>query len=447
MNRKAGADQTTTLEHPSAIAKPTKVRFFILALILVATVLNYVDRANLGVILPFMGKELAIDKFQMGQIFAAFGLAYAFALVPGGIIADVLGSRIAYALSLIGWSLATITQGFAQGFATLFGSRLAVGALESPAFPSNARAVTMWFPIKERGLATSVYVTGQYIGTPIFTGLLLWIATTFGWRAVFYATGSAGIVLGIGWYLIYRDPADHRSVNAAELEYIREGGGLVAKKEREKFDWRKAFTILAHRQVLAICLGKFCNNTILVFFTTWFMTYLVEERHMTMIKVGIFQALPFLGATAGILLAGFFSDFFIRRGYSMSAARKAPLIIGTLLGAAIILVNFVSSNEAIIAILTVSFFAQGVGSSSWAAISEIAPRQYIGLTSGIASLAANISGVTTPIVIGYVLQATGEFYWALNIMGIICLIGALSYSVLLGPLYRIEIDYTRPLGS
>jgi len=124
----------------------------------------------------------------------------------------------------------------------------------------------------------------------------------------------------------------------------------------------------------------------------------------------------------------------------MSAARKAPLIIGTLLGSAILLVNFVSSNEAIIAILTVSFFAQGVGSSSWAAISEIAPRQYIGLTSGIASLAANISGITTPIVIGYVLQATGEFYWALNIMGIICLIGALSYSVFLGPLYRIEME-------
>jgi ACS family D-galactonate transporter-like MFS transporter len=440
MSQKAGVDQTATLEHPLAIEKPTKIRFYILALILVATVLNYVDRANLGVILPFMGKELAIDKIQMGQIFAAFGLAYAFALVPGGIIADVLGSRIAYAFSLIGWSLATITQGFAQGFGALFGSRLAVGALESPAFPSNARAVTMWFPIKERGLATSVYVAGQYIGTPIFTGLLLWIATTFGWRAVFYATGAAGVVLGIGWYLIYRDPADHRSVNSAELDYIREGGGLVAKKEREKFDWRRAFKILGHRQVLAICLGKFCNNTILVFFTTWFMTYLVEERHMTMIKVGIFQALPFLGATAGILLAGFFSDFFIRRGYSMSAARKAPLIIGTLLGSAIILANFVSSNEAIIAILTVSFFAQGVGSSSWAAISEIAPRQYIGLTSGIASLAANISGVTTPIVIGYVLQATGQFYWALNIMGIICLVGALSYSVLLGRLYRIEID-------
>jgi len=440
MYEKVSADHVETLQEISITDKPTRIRYYILSLILAATIINYVDRANLGIIAPYVSKDLAIDKIQMGQIFAAFGLAYAFALVPGGIIADILGSRIAYTISLVGWSFATITQGFAQGFTTLFASRLAVGTLESPAFPSNARAVTMWFPTKERGFATSVYITGQYIGTPLFTGLLLLIANDFGWRAVFLTTGIAGTLLGVVWYLIYRDPLNHRSVNSAELQQIRDGGGLVGKKERDKFDGRKALKLLTYRPILAICLGKYCNNTLLVFFTTWFMTYLVEARHMTMIKVGIFQALPFLGATAGILLAGFFSDVFIRRGYSMSTARKAPLIIGTLLGSSIILVNFVTSNEAIIAILTLSFFAQGVGASSWAAVSEIAPRQYIGLTSGITSLAANLAGVTTPIVIGYILHITGEFYWALNIMGGMCLLGAFSYSVFLGKIYRIEMD-------
>jgi ACS family D-galactonate transporter-like MFS transporter len=426
---------------PAASAKPTRIRYYILALLLVATILNYVDRTNLGVAAPFLSKELGLDKVQMGQIFAAFGLAYAFALVPGGIIADVLGSRIAYAFALVTWSLATLTQGFANGFHMLFGSRLAVGALESPAFPSNARAVTMWFPTKERGFATSVYITGQYIGTPLFAGLLLWMANDFGWRSVFFTTGFAGIVLGLFWYGLYRDPLDHPAANSAEIDEIRDGGGLVGtKQKREKFDWSKALKLLTYRQVLAICLGKYCNNTILVFFTTWFMTYLVEARHMTMIKVGIFQALPFLGATAGILLAGFFSDFFIRRGCSMSSARKAPLIIGTLLASSIILVNYVDSDALVIAVLTISFFAQGVASSSWAAVSEIAPRQYIGLTSGITSLAANLAGITTPIIIGYILHVTGEFFWALNFMGIVCLCGAFAYSFLLGPLYRIEMD-------
>lgn len=419
-------------------ARRSRVRYMVLSMLLVATVLNYVDRSALGIVAPSLSKALALDRMQMGELFAAFGLAYSIALVPGGVLTDVLGSRVAYALSLVGWSLATFTQGLATGYHMLLGSRLAVGALETPAFPSNARAVTLWFPARERGFATSVYVMGQYIGTPLFTGLLLWISAAYGWRTVFYVTGGFGILFSVLWYTVYRDPHRHNGVNAAELQYINDGA-TTARKPREKFDWRMALKLLSYRQILAICLGKFCNNTLLVFFTTWFMTYLVEARHMSIIKVGIFQALPFLGATFGILLAGSLSDFFIRRGVSISTARKAPLIIGTMLGASIVLVNFVQSNEAVIAILTVAFFAQGVGSMSWAAVSEIAPRQYVGLTSSITSLAANVAGVTTPLMIGYITHHTGHFYWALNLMGAICMLGALSYSVLLGKLSRIEL--------
>jgi ACS family D-galactonate transporter-like MFS transporter len=436
------AQQVATGAMAFEVEKPSKIRYCILVLLLLATILNFVDRAALGIVSPFMTKELGLDKSQMGAIFAAFGMAYAIALVPGGIIADVFGSRLAYGVSMIGWSLATMSQGFAHGFKMLFGSLLSIGVLEAPAFPSNARAVSMWFPSKERGFATSVYVTGQYIGTPLFTGLLLWVVHAYGWRSVFYLTGGVGIVFGAIWYFFYRDPFEHPLVNKAELLYNSEGDscGVVNSKNKKRFDWRKAIKLLSYRQVLAICVGKFCNNSILVFFTTWFMTYLVEERKMSIIKVGIFQALPFLGATAGVLLAGFLADFFIRRGVSMSAARKAPLIIGTLLASSILLVNFVSSNEAIIAILTLCFFAQGIGASSWAAVSEIAPCQYIGLTSSITSLAANLAAVTTPIMIGYILHTTGQFFWALNIMGIMCLIGTCSYSFFLGPLSRIEMD-------
>lgn len=433
-------EQTLSARNPAYAdtTKRSRVRYVVLSMLLAATILNYVDRSALGIVAPGLSKGLALDKMQMGELFAAFGLAYSIGLVPGGILTDILGSRVAYALSLVGWSFATLTQGFASGYHMLLGSRLAIGALEAPAFPSNARAVTLWFPARERGFATSVYVMGQYIGTPLFTGLLLWISAAYGWRMVFYVTGGVGILFSLVWYRVYRDPHRHTSVNAAELQYISDGS-TAARKPREKFDWRMALKLLGYRQILAICMGKFCNNTLLVFFTTWFMTYLIEARHMSMIKVGIFQALPFIGATAGILLAGSLSDFFIRRGVSISTARKAPLIIGTLLGASIMLVNFVESNEAVIAILTVAFFAQGVGSMSWAAVSEIAPRQYVGLTSSITSLAANIAGVTTPLMIGYITHHTGHFYWALNLMGAICLLGAFSYSVLLGKLSRIEL--------
>ena len=423
-----------------AIERPTRVRYVMLFFILLATIVSYVDRTNLGIAAPFMSKELALDKAQMGQIFAAFGLTYAFALIPGGYIADLFGSRLTYAVALVGWSLATMLQGVASSFNALFGARLAIGALEAPAFPANARAVTMWFPMQERGFATSVYIMGQYIGTPLFAGLLLWLAQTTGWRSVFYATGGAGVLLGLCWYFIYQDPLKSKFVNKAELAHIESGGGLVTNKERIPFDWTAVFRLLKQRQVLAICLGKYCSNTILVFFTTWFLTYLIEERKMTMIKVGFFQALPFLGATAGILIAGYLADFFIRRGVSMSTARKTPLIIGSLLASVIVLVNFVTSDAAVIGILTVAFFAQGIASSSWAAVSEIAPRQYVGLTGGITSLAANLAAISTPMIIGYILQGTGSFYWALNFMAIVCLVGTFSYSFLLGKLHRIEMD-------
>ncbi|MBN3845605.1 MFS transporter [Paraburkholderia sp. Ac-20342] len=439
---KAVGEQPMSIQDSSdyvIAAKPSKVRYVVLAMLLVATTLNYVDRSALGIVAPGLSKSLSLDKMQMGELFAAFGLAYSFALLPGGLLADVLGSRLAYALSLVGWSFATLTQGLANGYHMLLGSRLTMGALEAPAFPSNARSVTLWFPAQERGFATSVYVMGQYIGTPLFTGLLLWISTTYGWRSVFFVTGACGILFSLVWYRLYRDPHQHKTVNAAELQYINEGRSTGAQKAREKFNWRMAIQLLRYRQILAICLGKFCNNTLLVFFTTWFMTYLIEARHMSMIKVGIFQALPFLGATAGILVAGSLSDFFIRRGVSVSAARKAPLIIGTLLGASVVFVNFVESNAMVIAILTIAFFAQGIGSMSWAAVSEIAPRQYVGLTSSITSLAANIAGVTTPLMIGYITHHTGHFYWALNLMGAICLLGTFSYSIFLGKLSRIEL--------
>jgi ACS family D-galactonate transporter-like MFS transporter len=422
-----------------AAERPTRARFVILFCILIATMINYVDRANIGIVAPAMTQDLGIDKAQMGEIFAAFGLAYAIALVPGGYLADLLGSRLSYAVALVCWSLATMLQGLTKGYSTLFGARFAIGLLESPAFPANARAVTMWFPTRERGLATSVYIMGQYIGTPMFTGLLIWLASNLGWRSVFYFTGGAGLLFGLCWYFIYQDPLQCKRANAAELRYIEEGGALLRGKEHTAFDWKALFVLLKYRQILAICLGKFCSNSLLVFFTTWFLTYLVEERKMTMIKVGFFQALPFLGATVGILLAGYLSDLLIRRGVSMSAARKTPLIVGTLLGTTIALANYATSDWEVIAILTTAFFAQGVAASSWAAVSEVAPRQYIGLTSGITSLAANVAGVTTPLIIGYILHATGSFYWALNFIGAVSLLGMLSYSLLLGRLHRIEL--------
>ncbi|WP_243842259.1 MFS transporter [Pseudomonas graminis] len=425
----------------AAPARPmTHRRWFMLSLLLIATIINYVDRVNISIAAPFMAKDLGLDKVEMGLIFSAFAWTYAFALVPAGFIADRFGSRFTYGASLISWSAVTVCQGMVGGFASLFGLRLAIGAMEAPAFPANSRAVTVWFPARERGTASSIYVCGQYLGTALFTGLLLWLATTYDWRHVFYSTGIVGIVFGIAWLHLYRDPMNCKKVSKEELAYIEDGGGLVkSSQERNKFKWAQIAELLKYRQVWAICLGKFASTSALYFFLTWFPTYLIEERHLTMVKVGIFAVLPFIGATVGVLLAGFIADWMIRRGYSLSFSRKLPLVVGSALGMSIMLVNFTDSNEVCIALLTIAFFAQGIASSSWAAVSEIAPKELIGLTGGITSLAANIGGIVTPIVIGQILHVTGNFAWAFWFIGGVACIGTLSYSLLLGRIYRIEL--------
>lgn len=425
----------------AAPARPmTHRRWFMLSLLLIATIINYVDRVNISIAAPFMAKDLGLDKVEMGLIFSAFAWTYAFALVPAGFIADRFGSRFTYGASLISWSAVTVCQGMAGGFASLFGLRLAIGAMEAPAFPANSRAVTVWFPARERGMASSIYVCGQYLGTALFTGLLLWLATTYDWRHVFYSTGVIGIIFGIAWLYLYRDPMNCKKVSKEELAYIEDGGGLVkSSQERNKFKWAQIAELLKYRQVWAICLGKFASTSALYFFLTWFPTYLIEERHLTMVKVGIFAVLPFIGATVGVLLAGFIADWMIRRGYSLSFSRKLPLVVGSALGMSIMLVNFTDSNEVCIALLTIAFFAQGIASSSWAAVSEIAPKELIGLTGGITSLAANIGGIVTPIVIGQILHVTGNFAWAFWFIGGVACIGTLSYSLLLGRIYRIEL--------
>jgi D-galactonate transporter len=432
-----------TVAAPAAAA-PARLsshrRWFMLSLLLIATIINYVDRVNISIAAPFMAKDLGLDKVQMGLIFSAFAWTYAFALVPAGFIADRFGSRLTYGASLISWSAVTVCQGMAGGFASLFGLRLAIGAMEAPAFPANSRAVTVWFPARERGMASSIYVCGQYLGTALFTGLLLWLATTYDWRHVFYSTGIVGVLFGIAWLYLYRDPLNCKKVSKQELDYIEAGGGLVkSSQDKNKFKWAQIAELLKYRQVWAICIGKFASTSALYFFLTWFPTYLIEERHLTMVKVGIFAVLPFIGATVGVLLAGFIADWMIRRGVSLSFARKLPLVVGSALGMSIMLVNFTDSNEVCIALLTIAFFAQGIASSSWAAVSEVAPKELIGLTGGITSLAANIGGIVTPIVIGQILDLTGNFAWAFWFIGGMACLGTLSYSLLLGRIYRIEL--------
>ena len=419
----------------------TRVRFFILGLLTIGTMINYLDRTVLGIAAPLLREELAIDAVTMGIVFSAFSWTYAAMQIPGGIFLDRFGSKLTYFLSLTFWSLSTLLHGLATNLASLLTFRFALGVSEAPCFPTNSRVVATWFPQQERAFATGVYTVGEYVGLAFLSPLLFWVLGAFGWRALFVVVGVAGILFGLVWWRSYREPHESKTVNQAELDYIAAGGGIVTPKAAgTKFEWRLVRQLLRFRQLVGICIGQFAGNSTLVFFLTWFPTYLATERHMGWLKIGFFTVLPFIAASVGVLFGGWWSDSLLKRGRSANIARKLPIITGLLLASVIVTANYVDSDYVVIGILSLAFFAQGMAALGWTLVSDIAPKGLLGLTGGIFNFAANLAGIITPLVIGFIVAATGSFVGALMFIAIVALVGAFSYIFIVGDIHRIELE-------
>ncbi|MED3726431.1 MFS transporter [Priestia filamentosa] len=429
----------------NSYARKTNVRYMILSMLFAATAINYIDRAALGVAAPVMKDDLYLDAVSLGLVLSAFSWAYTFMQIPGGWLLDRFGARKVYGIGILLWSVFTVLHGFVGSFILLFLLRLAVGFTESPAFPANSRMATMWFPQKERGSATAIYNSAQYFGLALFTPVLTWILHSFGWHHVFIWAGLAGVILAVFWFGVVRNPKDHPRVNKAELEYIQDGGGLANIEDKQKIKWAHVKVLLTNRQLIGIYIGQFALNTIVWFFLTWFPTYLVEAKGLSIIKAGFFASIPYLSAFVGGLVGGYLSDFLLRKGKSLSVARKTPIIIGFILASSIVLANYTDSITLIIGIMSISFFAKGMAGLTWSLVGEIAPKQMLGLSGGIFNCIGNMAGIITPIAIGYILQKTQSFNGALIFICIIVLIGALSYIFIVGNIRRIEIDLEEEL--
>lgn len=420
--------------------KPTKIRYQILFLIFVNVVINYMDRSNLAVAASEIDKEFQLTPVQLGLIFSAFSWTYLAFQIPGGILVNRFSPRILYAFSLIAWSLTTVMQGFAKGFGTLFGLRMATGVFEAPAFPINNRVVSNWFPDNERASAIAVYTSGQFLGLAFLMPVLSKIQLEVGWRGLFVVTGLIGVIWGIVWYVFYRDPHKHKMVNAAELQHIESGGGLLDKQQAEKktaFRWSDLKAVLSYRKLWGIYIGQFAVNSTLWFFLTWFPKYLVDYRGLDFIKSGYWASVPYLAAFTGILCSGFLSDYLVKRGVSAAKARKRPIIIGLLLSAFILGANYVSSPGLIIFFMSLSFFGVGFASITWIFVSTLPPKHLINLTGGVFNFIGQLAGIIVPIVIGF-LASGGSFAPALVFVAVLGLLGACSYIFLVGNVERIK---------
>jgi ACS family D-galactonate transporter-like MFS transporter len=429
---------------PSATAlpgEPSRARFLILTLLFVTVVINYLDRSNLSVAAPRLAEDLGIEAKQMGVILSAFGWTYAAMQVPGGWLVDKVRPRVLYPAAIALWSIATIGLGFVGNLVGLVILRLAVGALEAPAYPINNRVVTTWFPERERASAIGFYTSGQFVGLAFLTPALIYLQQHLGWHMVFVVTGAIGLLWAVVWYTLYREPREHRGANPAEIALIAQGGGLVdlATKipPRSKFEWADLRAVLNKRKLWGVYLGQFFLNSTLWFFLTWFPTYLVKYRGMDFIKAGFLASLPFLAAFLGVVSSGLLSDFLVRRGCSLGFARKMPIISGLLISSSIVGANYVQSPALIIACLSLAFFGNGLASITWSLVSALAPERLLGLTGGMFNFVGNLASVSVPIMIGYLVKGD-NFAPAITYIAVTALLGALCYGFMVGKVERIQ---------
>ena len=420
----------------------TNARYLVAAMLFITVVINYMDRANLSVAAPLISKEFGLGTAQQGLLLSAFGWTYAALQLPGGWLVDRVRPRLLYPICLILWSVATIFMGIVGGFAALIVLRMAVGTFEAPAYPTNNKVVTSWFPEKERARAIGFYTSGQFIGLALLTPVLTWLQYELSWHWIFVFTGLLGIIWGAVWYVVYRNPMESKRANAAEVEYIRSGGGLVdleasQAKARKRPSWADLSIVLTRRKLWGVYLGQFCLTSTLWFFLTWFPTYLVSYRHMDYIKSGFLASLPFLAALVGVLLGGVLSDALLKRGFSLGTARKLPIITGLLLSMTMIGANFTDNTSLVILFMSIAFFGNGMASITWSLLSALAPARLIGLTGGMFNFIGNLSAIATPIVIGLLVTKT-NFAPAFMYMTVVTAAGIASYLLLVGKVERVS---------
>jgi ACS family glucarate transporter-like MFS transporter len=430
--------------------KRTRVRWLIILVLFVITTINYADRATFSIAGQSASKELGLDPVAMGYILSAFAWAYVLGQIPGGALLDKFGSKKIYTAALLLWSGFTMLQGFAgiwSGLAAavaLFVMRFMVGLAESPSFPANARIVAAWFPGPERGTASAIFNSAQYFSLVAFAPLMGWLAHSFGWRSVFFVMGGVGIVAAAFFVKFIHSPVDHPAINKAEFDYIEAGGGLVRMEDKNTangaaFTWGNVKQVLTSRMLLGVYLGQYCINVLTYFFVTWFPIYLVKERGLSILQAGFTAALPALCGFAGGILGGMISDGLLKKTGNLDIARKTPLLLGMVLATCIILCNYVEQEWLVIVIMAAAFFGKGVASLGWAVVADTSPKEMAGVTGGIFNTFGNVAGIVTPIVIGYIVKATGSFDGALIFVGAHCVICILAYFLIVGKIQRLEL--------
>jgi sugar phosphate permease len=420
----------------AAPGRPSRGRWYVLLLISVMYLITYLDRVNISTAAPQISKEFGFDKITMGVIFSAFVWAYALFQVPGGWLSDRFGARGVLTGVVAYWSIMTAATAAAFSGASFIVVRFLFGIGEAGAFPGATRAMQLWYPRRERGLVQGVTHSASRLGAAIAPPIVVLIMSELGWRPVFYICGAVGLLWSLWWALSYRNlPEEHHLVNQAELEAIRGRGpnGEINPPPMEKQTNVPWGTLVRSGNMWAIMFAYFTYVYCLWIFLSWLPSYLIEFRHFTLIKVGLFASLPLLAGVVGDTVGGVATDWLLKSTGSAKIGRRAVAITG-LLGCAVCIVPAALTENAYVAVycLTASmFFLEFTIGPSWAVPMDTGGK-YSGTVSGMMNMAGNFGGAISPIVFGALVQV-GSWEAPFIVAAALLVVGAAVWAFWLDP--------------
>ena len=379
------------------------LRWWVAGLLALATALSYLDRQSFPNSVGEIRKEIPISDSEFGRLNSYFLLAYAIMYAGGGRILDWLGTRLGYTVMIVWWSVANCLTGTVSSVLGLGVSRFLLGMGEGGGFPGSGKAAAEWFPVKERAIAFGLFNTGSAIGAVVAPPLIALIIPSFGWRYVFYITGSLGFIWAIIWFKLYQTPAKNKYISADERAHI--GQALVESVGTQpRIRWHQLFM---YREVLGLMAAKFLTDAAWFFFVFWLPKYLGDVRELDIKKIGYFAWIPYACGGVGSLIGGGLSSYLIRRNFTVDRARKIALAISAaLMPASLFIAN--SPLSFAIVFYSVAMFGHQFWSSNVQTVpADLFPSRIVGSVEGLLGSAGSFGAMLFMNLTGSLVEQHG----------------------------------------
>jgi MFS transporter, ACS family, hexuronate transporter len=405
------------------------LRWWMVGLVFLATLINFLDRLTISVLAPVITVQLGLTNLQYASISTWFLVAYSISQGLSGRLYDRAGTRRGFAISILVWSAAAMGHAFARGLASLSALRFVLGLGEAGNWPGATKAVTEWFPPRQRALGMGIFNSGVSVGSIVAPPLIVWLQLRFGWRSTFLATGSLGFVWLALWWLFYETPERHRAISAEEYALITAGR---MRSPEARTTWSQ---LLEHRQVWAIVLSRFMTDPVWWLYITWLPLYLANVRGFSLREIGMFAWVPFVTADAGSLLGGWASGHLMARGHSVNFARKAVMVAGALLMLAGIPAALAGTAGVALAwISIVTFGFQAWINNVQTTPGDFFPEQDVASVAGLGGVGAGAGAILFTLTTGAVVDLTGSYTPILITSALLPVVGTAAFLLVGGPI-------------